>query len=89
MRKEQNDMEKIDYTAPSTVWILPWKTGLAAQPTAGHKVRFSEAINILLGLPHGEQERAEIEIHGRKVRIRADEARTISQRDDFPRERLT
>jgi len=79
-------MEPIDYTAISTVWVLPWKTGATAQQTAGfHKIPLSEAITVLLGLPPDQQSRASIEVQGRSGRIEKDEARAISQRADFPR----
>lgn len=78
-------MEVIDYSAPSTVWILPWKTGISAQQIAGyHHVPLSEAIGTVMGLPLDEQRRAEIEIHGKPGRIGIDAALAISQRDDFP-----
>ena len=79
-------MKEIDYSAVSTVWILPWRTGAAAQQTEGlHKIPFSEAITVLLGLPPEQQKRASIEIHGKPGRIETDEAVAISQRPDFPR----
>jgi hypothetical protein len=82
-----NVMEKVDYSAPSTVWILPWKTGISAQQIAGHHhVPLSEAIDTLMGLPPDQQQRAEIEIHGKPGRIGKDRAIEISQREDFPRD---
>jgi hypothetical protein len=36
-------MENIDYTANSAVWLLPWKTGVAAQPAQWQNIPFSEA----------------------------------------------
>jgi hypothetical protein len=78
-------MKEIDYMALATVWLLPKEMGLTRNQIAGRRrIPFVEAINVLLGLPRDQQERAEIEVHGRTGRIRRDEALAISHRADFP-----
>jgi hypothetical protein len=79
-----NLMENIDYTASSTLWVLPWKTGMAGQPMELHNIPFSDAIRAMLNLPPDEQQKAHIETAGRPDPVRIDEAKAISQRRDFP-----
>jgi hypothetical protein len=77
-------MKKIDYEANSTLWVLPWKTGMAGQPAKLVNIPLYEAIRAMLNLAPDERERANIEVSGEPNRIQVDEAREISQRHDFP-----
>jgi hypothetical protein len=75
---------KLDYSAISTVWVLPWKNWHGAQTAEFHRIPFSDAITVLIGLPPKQQAQASIEIHGKEGRIGLEEALAITHRDDFP-----
>lgn len=80
-------MKEIDYSALSTVYILPLQGGVATQPTDGlAEIPLCDAIAALLEMSPATQKRASIAIQGSDYRIKIDEAIAISQRADFPRD---